>query len=140
LLLPYFDANNLHCFTLPNIQKLKPILNIGATLLNEFENNQEILYGALPHLFPLGRGLSNFKGPLPKPYRDHLQFYDNRFIDDKNFMALMFHQQQRHGNIRNRNLLLSAFSVRSSYLISSSGQTRRGKFKSATFQRKYRYC
>ena len=65
-------------------------------LLNEFTNNDELLYGAFPWLFLFGKGLCG-SGPVPRTHTKYLlQHFNKRFARDHNFIFLLFNQLQRH--------------------------------------------
>ena len=69
-------------------------------ILNEFTQNDELLYGAFPWLYLFGKGVEG-KGPLSKPYTSFvLRHFNKKFAQEHNFIFLLFNQMQRHAASR----------------------------------------
>ena len=70
-------------------------------LINEFVENEELLLGAFPTLFPSGRELKGLKGSLPQSWSRHLlRFHDGRFGRSHRFIFTLYNQLQRHSAVR----------------------------------------
>ena len=68
-----------------------------SKLINEFTDNDLIIYGTCPHLFLLGKGLRGKKGSLNQNVTELLmRFFDSRFERDHRLIFLLFNQLQRH--------------------------------------------
>ena len=68
--------------------------------INEYTNNDELLYSAFPWLFLFGRGLPS-NGPLSKPFiRFLLQHYNQAFQTEHKFIFTLCNQLQRHAASR----------------------------------------
>jgi hypothetical protein len=79
----------------------RPVIPVvrEAEPLVEWDENDILLAGAFPHLFPSGLGLP--KGGMTVAWLRHLfKYYDGRF-NDPIFIATAFNQKQRHACIRN---------------------------------------
>lgn len=68
-----------------------------SNLINEFTDNDLIIYGTCPHLFLLGKGLQGRKGSINQNLTNLLmRFFDSRFERDHRLIFLLFNQLQRH--------------------------------------------
>jgi hypothetical protein len=64
--------------------------------INEFTQNNMLIYGGFGHLFPLAQGLSG-SGPIPPPLITHmLEQHTLAFAKDQRFVLLVFNQLLRH--------------------------------------------
>ncbi len=71
--------------------------------LNEFEENDRLLYSAFPHLFPLGKGLRK-TGSVPEKDIHHMDNqWHGKFAKCLRFQFLLFDQFQRHAASRATN-------------------------------------
>lgn len=64
--------------------------------INEFNENQIIMYGAFPHLFPFGRGYGSTSLLNSHQTKHLLKQYSNRFSQDSRLLFTLFDQLQRH--------------------------------------------
>ena len=90
----------------PVLQALESALRPSAPVLvhrsadatNEFTDNDALIYGAFPHLFPLGTGLPlKLKGSVPLSFCAYLMHHaSNRFSQETALGFLLFDQYQRH--------------------------------------------
>ena len=80
------DHENEDCVTF--VQEDEPI--------NEFEENDQLMYSAFPHLFPLGRGLRK-NGSIPMKDMRHMELqWHGKFASCLRLLFLFFDQWQRH--------------------------------------------
>ena len=64
--------------------------------LNEFNENDQLLYSAFPHLFPLGKGLRG-RGSVSQKDMNHIESqWHGKFSNCLRLLFLFFDQWQRH--------------------------------------------
>ena len=64
--------------------------------VNDFTDNDVLLMGSFPYLFPLGRGVDRRASLSQTQIRQLLYQYDGRFAQRSRFLFTLFNQMQRH--------------------------------------------
>jgi hypothetical protein len=78
-------------------------VNRQKELLNEFRENNELLYQAFPHVFLLGEGLHN-RGTMSETQAKHLfQQFTCAAAHEPRLVFLLFNQSQRHAAVTDVN-------------------------------------
>jgi hypothetical protein len=72
----------------------------AETPINEFSNNNDLMGGAFPHIFPTDAFPSK-SYPPEREVRHMLDYYDCRFQSEPTFMFVLNNQRLRHGICRN---------------------------------------
>jgi hypothetical protein len=73
---------------------------VDLTAMNEFTNNDQILYGRFVMQFLLGQGLATSGTVSDADIQHMLNYYDQRFSECIDFIFYLFNQKQRHAAVR----------------------------------------
>lgn len=84
------------------LPKIHEKITLQHELLNEFEFNKEIIYGAFKDLLPLGEKTTLIPHGTVSPNvtRRLMRFFDPRFARSRDFRNFLFSQRRRHNMCR----------------------------------------